>query len=60
MPKKDLPGVGEGLIEDDGAVKRCRVWSRNFDARCTSHVGVMSAGFVRRAGDEIYDSLLLY
>jgi hypothetical protein len=34
IPEKDPLGVREGSIED-GASKRCRVWSRNFDARCT-------------------------
>jgi hypothetical protein len=50
LPEKDSPGVREGSIED-GAAKRCRVWSRNFDARCTCHVSVMRAGFVRKAGE---------
>jgi Ubiquitin family len=47
LPEKDSPGVREGSIEG-GAAKRCRVWSRNFDGRCTRHVRVMCAGFVRR------------
>ena len=45
---KDSPSVRKGSIED-GAAKRCRVCSRNFDARCTCHVRVMRAGFVHRA-----------
>jgi hypothetical protein len=32
LPEKDLPSVREGSIED-GVAKRCRVWSRNVDAR---------------------------
>jgi hypothetical protein len=28
---------------EDGTAKRCRVWSQNFDARCTRHVRVMYA-----------------
>jgi hypothetical protein len=49
LPEKDSPGVREGSIED-GAAKRCRVWSQNFDGRLryTRHVRVMCAGFVRR------------
>jgi hypothetical protein len=48
LPEKDSLVVREGSIED-GAAKRCRVWSQNFDARCTRHARVMRAGFVRRA-----------